>query len=249
MNEKEIIDQAFSMPIHSPSYPTGPYRFRNREYMIITYETDTEKLNAILPAPLELAEPVVKFEFINMPDSNGFGNYCESGQAIPVTYKGESGLFIHAMYLNDHAPIVGGRELWGFPKKLGTPSLGINKETLQGTLDFNGIRVATGTMGFKHKAVDPKQVESALQAPNFVLKIIPHVDGKPRILELVRYYHTDLQVKEAWSAPAALELTSHAQAPVNALPVNNIRSGLHTTCDLTLGLGEVVYDYLNGDYS
>ena len=26
-----------------------------------------------------LAEPVVKFEFINMPDSTGFGHYCESG--------------------------------------------------------------------------------------------------------------------------------------------------------------------------
>jgi acetoacetate decarboxylase len=27
------------------------------------------------------------------------------------------------MFLNDHPPIAGGRELWGFPKKLASPTL------------------------------------------------------------------------------------------------------------------------------
>ena len=41
-------------------------------------------------------------------------------------------------------------------------------------------------MGFKHKEADHAAVLAALAAPNFVLKIIPHVDGSPRICELVR---------------------------------------------------------------
>ena len=73
----------------------------------------------MVPAPLEVAEPVVKFEFIKMPDSTGFGHYCESGQVIPVTFEGVSGGYVHAMYLNDHSPIAGGREIWGFPEKTG----------------------------------------------------------------------------------------------------------------------------------
>ena len=28
-----------SMPMAGPSYPAGPYRFVDREYMVITYET------------------------------------------------------------------------------------------------------------------------------------------------------------------------------------------------------------------
>ncbi len=86
---------------------------------------------------------------MKMPDSTGFGDYCESGQVIPVSFQGEVGGYQHAMYLNDHAPIAGGRELWGFPKKLGCPELRVHKDTLVGTLDFNGIRIATGTMGYK----------------------------------------------------------------------------------------------------
>ena len=40
------------MPLTSPAYPPGPYRFINREYLIITYRTDPEKLHALVPEPL-----------------------------------------------------------------------------------------------------------------------------------------------------------------------------------------------------
>ena len=38
----------------------------------------------MVPEPLEIDEPLVKFEFIRMPDSTGFGDYTEAGQVIPV---------------------------------------------------------------------------------------------------------------------------------------------------------------------
>src|SRR4051812_18960117 len=82
--ESEVRRRAFAMPLTSPAYPIGPYRFFHREYLIITYRTDPEKLQAVVPEPLKVDEPLVKFEFIRMPDSTGFGDYTESGQVIPV---------------------------------------------------------------------------------------------------------------------------------------------------------------------
>src|SRR5580698_179225 len=99
MNESDVKKNAFSMPLHSPSYPRGPYRFINREFLIITYETDINVLREVVPAPLEVTEPLVKFEFIRMPDSTGFGDYTESGQVIPVNFRGVKGGYVHAMYL------------------------------------------------------------------------------------------------------------------------------------------------------
>jgi acetoacetate decarboxylase len=61
---------------------------------------------------------------------------------------------------------------------------------------------------------------------------------------LVRYYLEDVQVKGAWSGPAALELAHHALAPVAKLPVLEVLSGVHIVADMTLGMGSVVYDYL-----
>src|SRR5260221_407104 len=130
MTENEVRERAFAMPIDNPAYPPGPYRFVDREYLIITYRTD--------PAML-----------------------------------------------------------------------------------------------------------AAMAAPNYLLKIIPHVDGTPRICEIVRYCLTDIHIKGAWAGPGALDLHDHALAPVADLPVLEVLSTIHIIADLTLPLGEVVHDYFS----
>lgn len=244
MNIDDVKRTAFAMPLTSPAFPLGPYRFVNREFLIVTYRTDLDALRAVVPEPLQVTEPIVKFEFIRMPDSTGFGDYTESGQVIPVTFEGKSGGYVHAMYLNDETPIAGGRELWGFPKKLAAPALTVEKDTLLGTLDYGPVRVATATMGYKHRTLDPAAVLASLLAPNYLLKIIPHVDGSARICELVRYFLEDVTVKGAWTGPAALELAHHGLAPVARLPVREVISGTHILSDMSLGMGRVVHDYL-----
>ncbi|MGE5450470.1 MAG: acetoacetate decarboxylase [Acidobacteriota bacterium] len=238
---------AFAMPLTSPAFPVGPYRFVKREYFVITYRTDPAKLRALVPEPLalDLTKPLVNYEFIRMPDSTGFGDYTESGQVIPVTFNGEAGGYTLAMYLDDHPPIAGGRELWGFPKKLAYPKLDVHLDTLVGTLDYGPVRIAEGTMGYKHITLDAVAEAKKLEAtPGFLLKIIPHVDGTPRICELVRYGLKDISMHGAWSGPSSLQLYPHALAPVADLPVLEIIGAKHFIADLTLGLGEVVFDYL-----
>jgi acetoacetate decarboxylase len=53
-----------------------------------------------------------------------------------------------------------------------------------------------------------------------------------------------VNLKGAWTGPAALTLSSHALAPLGELPVLEIVSGMHIIADLTLPLGKVVHDYL-----
>ena len=47
MRQTEVLPRAFAMPLTNPAYPPGPYRFVNREYLIITYRTDPAKLRAL----------------------------------------------------------------------------------------------------------------------------------------------------------------------------------------------------------
>ena len=117
MKIDDVRRNAYSMPLTSPSFPPGPYRFFNREYFVITYRTDPDAIAAVLPEPLEVTGAIVKYEFIRMPDSTGFGDYTETGQVIPVRFNGEEGAYTHAMYLDDEGPIAGGRELWGIPEE------------------------------------------------------------------------------------------------------------------------------------
>ena len=244
MTEDEVRDAAYAMPLTSPAYARFPFRFVNREFVIVAYRTDPEALARVIPAPLLPADPIVKYEFINMPDSSGLGSYTETGQVIPVKFDGVSGGFTHAMYLDNEAGIASGRELLGFPKVLAQPRLEVRNDALVGTLDYNGVRVVTATMAYKYKTMDIGAVQKTLAAPGFLIKIIPHVDGSPRICELVRYFVSDVVVKGAWTGPASLELHPHCLAPVAKLPVLEVLSATHILADLSISGGEVVHDYL-----
>ena len=243
MRESDVRERAFAMPLTSPAYPPGPYRFVNREYLIITYRTDPEKLRALVPEPLVPDGGIVKYEFIRMPDSTGFGDYTETGQVIPVTFRERKGGYTHCMFLNDDPPIAGGRELWGFPKKLADPTLHVEIDTLVGTLDYGPVRVATGSMGYKHSSGSGGGEGGARRAE------LPAQDHSP-----CRRYAARLRARGilprghhgqgAWTGPAALDLHSHALAPLAELPVLEVLSGVHIIANLTLGLGKVVYDYL-----
>jgi acetoacetate decarboxylase len=246
MKREDILKQP-SMPISSPSYPHGPYRFIDREYFIVVYESDKEAIREAVPEPLEPApEGLVYYEWIRMPDSSGFGDYTESGVVIPCTYQGTPCNFTAQMYLDDEPPIAAGREIWGFPKKNADPKLEIVHDTLTGTLVYAGQLVAMGTMAYKHEP-HVRDIDKTIQALNKMqcnLKLIPDVDGSLKIAQIVAYNLTEVAVKGSWTGPARLHLVPHVNAPVADLPVKKIVGGRHFIADLTLPWGRVLHDYL-----
>lgn len=244
MEPADVLKSAFAMPLTSPSFARGPYRYTKREYLIVTYRTSRAALEEVVPEPLTFDEPLVRCEFMRMESSTGFGRYSGAAQHIPVELNGKPGVYTHNMYLDVYAPISGGRELWGFPQKLAKPRLAVERDTLVGTLEYGPAQVAKGTMGYKHRTLTQETAAAMLGEPNFLLKIIPHVDGNPRICELVGYIRSDIVVRGAWTGPCALELHPHALAPLTDLPVIEVVSGAHLVADFTLPLGEVVHDYL-----
>ncbi|WP_044561013.1 acetoacetate decarboxylase [Azospirillum sp. B4] len=246
MNRDEILSAA-SMPLFSPSYPRGPYRFTRREYLIITYESDPDAIRQALPEPLEPAPGNLCFyEWMKMPDSSGFGDYEESGTGIVAQLNGEPCNFSVQMYLDDEPPITAGREIWGFPKKYGIPRLKVQKDTLTGTLHYGEERVAMGTMTYKHFSLADRldEVAKGIAKLNVNLKFIPDVDGGPKVAQLVGYNLADVHVHGAWDGPARLHLTPHVNCRVADLPVRRIVGGRHQVVDFTLPFGRVLHDYL-----
>jgi len=88
MTRDEIL-AASSMPLGSPSHPTGRYRFIDREYLLIHYESDPDAIRATLPELLEPDGNHVIFEWMQMLDSSGFGSYHKSGINIAARCNGK----------------------------------------------------------------------------------------------------------------------------------------------------------------
>ena len=245
MNRDEIL-RLPSMPAASPTYPVDPYRIVNREHFIIVYESDPEAIRAAVPEPLKPAkENLVYCQWVRTPDSLGLGDYTESGLVIPCMYHDMPCNFTAQMYLDDDPPIAAGGAVWGFPRKYAHPKLEAASNTLTGTLDCSGQRVATGTMSHKHGvcACDPSETAATLSKLQVNLRLIPDVDGKHPIAQLIAYHLTDIAVKGSWTGPARLHLVPHVSAPVADLPVRRIIGARHFVADLTLPHGRLLQDY------
>ncbi len=120
------------------------------------------------------------------------------------------------------------------------------EDTLVGTLDYAGQRVATGTMGYKHcdLSSNKEDIIATLTKTQVNLKQIPGVDGNLVIAQLVAYNLRDVVLKCAWLGPAGLHLILHANAPVADLPLKKVVEGRHIIADLTLPYGRLLHDYL-----
>ncbi|MFJ3660072.1 acetoacetate decarboxylase [Streptomyces sp. NPDC090119] len=242
--QKQDVARLFTTPVDAPAYAPTRYQFTNREYLNIYYRTDPDALRRLVPEPLTVTNPVVRFEIMRMPDVTGLGDYTEAGQLVAVEHEGEAGEFNLAMYVDSVPAISSGREYSAYPKKSGSPSLYVDSDTLVGTLDYGTLRVATATMGYKHHAMDLDEARAEICSPNFMIKTVPNYDGSLRVCDLVRTQVTDVTVKSAFTGPARLELFAHVMAPLSDLPVLEVVSASHIVTDLTLNPVKPVYDYL-----
>ncbi|TAD88513.1 MAG: acetoacetate decarboxylase [Alphaproteobacteria bacterium] len=242
----DLIRALPSMPLAAPTFPRGPYRFTGREYLILRYRTDLDAIRHALPEPLEPEGDTVSVQWLNLPDGTGFGAYAATLQAIPCRLGALACTFLTQMYVDNAPPLAAGREIWGYPMKYGQPQLAVASDTLTGTLDYAGQRVATGTMSFKHHTVaDLDELTSSLFGRTQVnLKLIPDVDGRPAIAQLVGIDFADIRIRGAWRSAGRLDLIPAVNAPLADLPVLAMGEALHLVTDLTLPYGRVLHDYL-----
>lgn len=235
-----------SMPLQSPTFPRGPYRFFRRQYLVVSYQSDAAAIREALPEPLVPAGDTVAVQWLDLPDGEGFGAYSAAAQIIPCTFKGEPCNFVSQMYVDNTPPLAGGREIWGYPMKYGKAVLKVTGDTLTGTLDYATQRAATGTMVYKHDAfrADLSKEKELLARTQVTLKMIPDIDGTPAIAQLVGINFEDVKLHGAWTGEARLELIPAVNCPLADLPVRRVTGGLHMVTDMTLPYGRVLHDYL-----
>lgn len=260
----EILDHP-SMPISAPSYRVGPVKLMDRNIFAVVYESEPDAIDAVVPDLLRPhASNQVVLQWVRSK-SSGIGDYTkvdvfvrccpfdgEAGVRL-VKAGAKSGWAAHGEYLlyhvmsftNSSAAITFGRELMGEPQKFASPiSLDTQQDTIIGSLDYCGERVATATMAYHHKHMAVQRAAALLSAPKITLKQLPDVEGRPAVAQLVGSHHDINGIHWAYEGPAAVHLLSHANAPVSDLPIKRVIAGYHINADLHMGRGHVLHDYL-----
>ena len=249
---------SFSQPIGAAgTYMAPPYLYRGMEDIFIAYETSREGVEALLPPGLEPADDVpVCIAWGRWIPFSSFGPYYESYVMIRADFEGTTFLYQPFIFTDNEIPLVAGRELWGFAKKLavmdrtsgggGDP---FGEQMLFTVERPRGQRIMTMAIACERKA-DPSDLEDL---PVLSMRLIPNAEAgqPPSVCELVR-----LDVEGALHASAdgsprlfagRASLTMDARSPVDPwylLQPTRIIQGWFGVFDMDLYQGHVIHDYL-----
>ncbi len=235
-----------TMPVTGEAVQKPPFYYRNMDMMFINYETEPDAALAWLPDALELDEPALVTVIIAHYGFSTFGPYHEAMMSIRSRFDGRLCSYYPALFTDNEAPLIGGREFWGFAKKLASIEVKRESEVMMGTVERpSGNRLVTATM----RNVTPVAPEHFAITPSVSLKMIPCATEtkKPALaqligseLELVPHVGAN-GIAHIWSGPGSLHYDCVSEVdPWYKLPIKKIVSCYSGLFDAVLGYGRIL---------
>ncbi|MGA3117549.1 MAG: acetoacetate decarboxylase family protein [Syntrophobacteraceae bacterium] len=115
--------------------------FYDAEMLAVFWETKPEIVARLLPPPLKCAEYPLAYAFVaHYPRTNFDVTYHESALFLRAVYNGEEGGYCLAMPVTSDMAMAGGREKFGFPKKMAEIHFAKEQEIAYGWTERRGVR-------------------------------------------------------------------------------------------------------------
>ena len=188
MNETEVRERAFAMPLTSPAFPIGPLPLLS---IANSWSSPTAPIRKAARGGARAARDRRRrwstYEFIRMPNSTGFGDYTESGQVIPVSLRGPPRAATRTACSSTttrRSPAAA--RSGAFPRSWPSPSCGRRSTRWSAPCDYGSVLCATGTMGYKHREPTRPLSRRGCSAELHASRSSRMSTGTPRICELVR---------------------------------------------------------------
>ncbi len=187
--------------------------------LTVVFETDPEVVKAVLPQPLEPADPVARIRFatVSMGGMPVFGAGWFGVRARHGRVEGEYPLF---MPMTTEQATVGGRETFGEPKKIGAVTVEANDTSVRGRFERMGFTLAecTGALGAAIEIAPKDKVD-------FYFKCSPSPDGKgfdtePALVHVRRHE----EARGGRAVDGTLTLDGSPVDPLGDVPIRRILS-------------------------
>ncbi|MFN2446454.1 MAG: acetoacetate decarboxylase family protein [Vicinamibacterales bacterium] len=235
-------DFGYSVPVDAPLYEPFPLYYEDVSILMYPYATSAAAAARLLPSQLELA-PVAgdsagtlagaemvfaKYGFSNV------GAYNEVAQVVAAIYRGSDPTlagqpvsYAVRLHVNNDMAMSAGREIGGFPKKLGHISFE-EAPTYLSTLESpHGLRICSGELHAFAKLGEQKDFPPAMQQkvmPFLSLRVVPDPASitAPYTPSLCQLIYTEWVLTDGafWAGRGQLCLTGASDLhPYHSLPV------------------------------
>jgi acetoacetate decarboxylase len=188
--------------------------------LVAVYETDPEIVAAVLPPPLEPGgAPQVKVTVATVDLGRpGLPPFGAGSFSVAARHEGTDGWYALLMPMTTEQSVIGGRETFGEPKKLGEVTLEQGDGRVHGRISRLGTTIIeiAGTVGEELTVPDTTRTD-------FYFKFLPAPDGKGFDQEAsLVYCRRDETTREAHRVDGEVTLRDSRFDPVADLPVRRV---------------------------
>ena len=234
---------AYSMPELSGLYGRPPYEYRDTRQLLVIFRSDPKVLRKLVPAPLTADQDGTMFVAISEFFTSGFGHYHEINMSALATFQRRPVNYGLYLILDNDIATAGGREIWGFPKKIGRVNLETSDGVMRGTVERGGIQLVEAAVQLKEFGT-PEDLAGSYEYIS--RKLIPSVSNKapPEVFQLTSTTLKNVVVREVHKGPATLRFGHSPADRFQDIPIEEVIGGYYFHTDFTLDDGTVVHDYL-----
>lgn len=229
--------------------------FTNAEMLMAIYRTDPEVIARVLPKPLKPAPEPYALAFVAKYPKTNFGvSYNEGALFVQAMYRGHVGGYCLSMPVDNDTALIGGREHYGFPKKMAEE---ISLETAGSTIVGRVVRRGTEILRIELEPSGPTEVgilsmlgnasvherRASLPLSSYLFKSFPSPDGKgfdylPRLVRQITVFRPRSGLRHGLSK---VIVTSSEVDPLGEVPVlGSPVACVHGFWDNTMLPGRVV---------
>jgi acetoacetate decarboxylase len=220
--------------------------------LTVLWETKPEIVRRVLPPPLKpIDRPIVLAFISNYPNTNQGLSYHEGALMIRCEYNGEPGNYYLAMPVTDDRALLGGREIFGFPKKIANVHLERNGDEVYAYSERLGVKtieIRAHLAESFNEPETPQLIKTLGLFPgrnqntvnyNFKYFPAPNKEGFDYDPWLVRQ-ETAVRPKSMETANVEITLRSSVHDPWGEIEIEKILGGLFLNTDNTMYPGQKI---------
>jgi len=267
-----LKNHPFSMPANGPMYTNAPvWNWSDIDVCIFDYLTTADAAASFLPEQCETVPipelpgySLVKLIWAKYRDGS-FGPYNELMPVIPCLFKGQQFLQVPLIYVDNDAAMAGGREIGGWPKKMGKIEMERSGNEYRCSFERNGRELVSSKMNiggpifstplpadkpvslpYPYNLTLPLppptgQAQESVPFPTTTLKWVLGVDGGAGRPAVARLISAPWRMTGTFfsGSGASLAYRKDENDPFYQLPILNVLGAMFMEGDMTLKFGEM----------
>ena len=243
-------DNPFCVPERSELIKPLPRFYKGYRKLSLFCKASTAALAKALPPELAVDGDLIEVFVMECPEVHDVSNpvmgprrYLEGGIVVQARYGDLRGGHVLYEFVTTDDSMAGGREVWGYPKKLGEVSM---QESESGAIEATVSRLGRTLIDIRFKPDAAVKFDKPVLHPRIQVKRIPRADGAGYdVHQIIRNELKNPNLRQSVRGTGAAYLGGSVHMdPLFELGVSEVIGGEFVVADFHLDYGSIHEDLL-----